>query len=176
MTAVAGSTVEQSITAARPYPPSWVDRLTDWARHLPGPAWPYYLAIGLLLGLVRTVAGWSDGSYPVGTVFHIHVQDGLTCIYFLFVLHYLDDSANTALADFRPALATDAADYEGLRYQLTTMPARPVLVVSIVGIAIGLLYNPFLDPAPELQRLKYFALLLPLAIWIITRVLERLGI
>jgi hypothetical protein len=114
------------------------------------------LSVGLLLGLVRTVVAWGDGSYPAGTFFYIHVQDGLTCIYLLFILHYLDDWADAALADFRPALATDDTGFAELRYQLTTMPARPVFVLTLIGLVFGLPYIPLFDAAPELQQFKYF--------------------
>ena len=54
---------------AEAFPPSWVDRLTDWVQRLPGPAWLYYLGVALVLALIRAIGGWSDSSYPVGTFF-----------------------------------------------------------------------------------------------------------
>ncbi|MDQ3928766.1 MAG: hypothetical protein M3328_06425 [Chloroflexota bacterium] len=38
----------------RPYPPSWVDRLTDRVRHLPVPAWLVYATLGLASVLAFT--------------------------------------------------------------------------------------------------------------------------
>ncbi|MGH7425775.1 MAG: hypothetical protein ACREJP_06375, partial [Candidatus Methylomirabilales bacterium] len=37
-----------------PYPPSWVDRLTDWVERLPIPWWLFYLALGAASALSFT--------------------------------------------------------------------------------------------------------------------------
>jgi hypothetical protein len=161
-TVAANSTVGQDAGIVRPYAPSWIDRLMDWVQQLPGPAWLYYLGVALVLVLVRTVAAWSDGSYPVGTFFPVHILNAISGVYWLLMLHYLDDRAGAALADFRPVLnvgpeGTTDAGYERLRYQLTTMPARPVLLWSIIGFVWGLVANsPLLWSEAQLQALKLF--------------------
>ena len=140
---------------SRPYAPSWLDVVMDAIRRLPVPAWLVYLIVGLLLGLARTVVGWVDGSYPVGTFFHIHVFDGLFPVYFLFVIHYLDDLSGRALSDYRAKL-TGETSYEQLRYRLTTMPAAWTVVVSLLGFALGAVYTQlFLSPT-DIQVSKYF--------------------
>ena len=140
---------------ARPYAPSWLNVVMDGIRRLPVPAWLVYLILGLLLGLGRTVVGWADGSYPVGTFFHVHVLDGLFPLYFIFVIHYLDDLSGRALLDYRSKL-TGEATYEQLRYRLTTMPAAWTLVVSLLGFALGAVYTQlFLSPT-DIQLSKYF--------------------
>jgi hypothetical protein len=143
-------------TAAQPYPPSWIDRLTDWVERLPGPAWLYYLAVALVLALVRAIAAWIDGSYPVGTFFPVHVLNAGSSLYMLLALHYLDDRAAAALADFRPVLNVDDAGYERLRYQFTTMPVRPVLVWSIIGLVFGVANQPLLFTETQIQSLKMY--------------------
>jgi hypothetical protein len=148
-------------SAAQQYPPSWVDRFTDWVQRLPGPAWLFYLGVGLALTAIRAVAAWSDGSYAVGTFFPIHVLSGMSVVYWFFVLHYLDDRAGTALSDFRPVLAvgpeeTRDAGYERLRYQLTTMPARPVLIWSLVGLVFGVVNQPLLFTENQILSLKMY--------------------
>jgi hypothetical protein len=156
MGAVADNTIAQNVVTARPYSSSWVDRLTNWVEHLPGPAWLYYLAVAFVLVLARTIIAWLDGSYPVGTFFPFHIVDQSNSMYFLFVLHYLDDGASTALAASRSVLTVDDAGYDRLRYELTTMPARPVLIWSFIGLLFGLAYLPFLVPDAQLQSLKLF--------------------
>jgi hypothetical protein len=141
---------------ARTYPPSWVDRLTGWVEGLPGPAWLYYAGVALVLILVRAAVGWSDGSYPVGTFFPVHVLDAGSILYWLCVLHYLDKVAASALANFRAVLTVDGAGYEELRYRLTTMPALPVLAWSLVGLAFGVSFLHLMVPEQQLQSLKYF--------------------
>jgi hypothetical protein len=145
----------------RPYPPSWVDRLTDWVERLPGPAWLYYLGLALVLLLIRTIIAWSDGSLPVGTFFPAHLYNVSAGALILFVLQYLDDRAGADLSDFRPVLnvgpdGTRDAGYERLRYQLTTMPARPVLLWSLVGLVFGVVAQPFITPEAQRQSLMLF--------------------
>ena len=139
-----------------PYPPSWVDRLTDWVERLPGPAWIFYLGAGLVISLTRNIIGWTDGSYPVGTFFVIHILDGLISVYPLFVLHYLDERAKAALEAFRPVLTGHDANYQQLSYEMTTMPTRPVMIFSLVGFAGGLAYLPLFVAEADIQELKYF--------------------
>lgn len=35
------------IAIAPPYPPSWFDRFTTWVDRLPGPAWGFYVVLGI---------------------------------------------------------------------------------------------------------------------------------
>ena len=51
--------------------------------------------------------------------------------FFLAVLHYLDDRADAALTTLRPALKASEEECRRLRYQVTTLPARPTLLVSL---------------------------------------------
>jgi hypothetical protein len=146
-------TIDTMKNAIHPYPPSWVDRLTDWVQRLPGPAWLFYLGVGLVLVLIRTIVAWSDGSYPVGTFAPAHLYTAGAGVLILFVIHYLDDRAGAALADFRPVLNVDDAGYERLRYQLTTMPARPVLLWSLLGFVVGCLVNFSLHLKLSVNRL-----------------------
>lgn len=156
LTVLAAGTTEQDAVTPHPHSASWLDRFADWVQRLPGPAWLFYLSVGIALSLTRTLIGWADGSYPVGTFFRIHVLDGLTCVYLYFVLHYLDDRSNAALAAFRSVLTVDDTGYQKLRYQLTTMPARPVLAWSAVGLTFGFVYQSFLLTESERQLSKYF--------------------
>lgn len=154
-TVVANAALKSDVEQHAAYDASWVDRLTDRVRALPVPAWAVYLLVALSLVLLRAVAGWSDGSYPVGTFFRIHLLDGLTSVYLLLILHYLDDRAKASLAAFRPVLNVDAEGYTKLRYALSTMPARPAFFVSLLGLAFGLSYYPFLMSATDLISYKY---------------------
>jgi hypothetical protein len=59
----------------------------------------------------------------------------------LALCHFLDDRAAAAMATLRPALTSSEEQYNRLRYQLTTMPARPALLVSLGGLAFILIMN-----------------------------------
>lgn len=117
--------------APDPYASSWLDRLTASVDRLPGPAWLVYLLTGVLVLLLFTVLKWVDGTFPVGHVELYHLVFVGTPLYALAVLHLLDQVAGQALEDFRPVLITDAATVVRLRYQLTTLPATPALVVTL---------------------------------------------
>lgn len=139
----------------RPYASSWLDRLTDAIARLPGPSGVWYLALGLLLALVRTITGWVDGSYPFPTLFRVHVLDGLIPVYFVFVIHALDELARRAIADYRPVLRGGADEYAGLTYRLTTLPWGWGLAFGIVGFVGGALYIPFLLSPADVEASHY---------------------
>jgi hypothetical protein len=118
--------------AVVPYRPSWFDRFTAWIERLPGPAalW-YLLAAGL--AVLFTVLEWIIGLVPSAGDALYHLVFVATPIYTLAVLHGLDYVAGQALDEFRPVLAADAATTARLRYQLTTLPARPALLVTLIS-------------------------------------------
>jgi hypothetical protein len=132
------------ITTPLPYPPSWVDRVIDWVRALPGPSWLYYLALGAVLIFAEFAVKWFDGSYvfPEVNVFHaFFVGIG---VYAFASMHYLDEYAETAIATFRPALTVSDTEYEELRYRLITLPARPTAILTLlllVGVSAILLLS-----------------------------------
>jgi hypothetical protein len=68
-------------------------------------------------------------------VFPFHVVLTLNVVYVVALMHYLDNMAERALERFRPALEVSEAEYARLRYELTTLPARPTLIASAVGAA-----------------------------------------
>jgi hypothetical protein len=143
-----GETTGEKVGAAmaRPYAPSWIDRLTDWVRGLPGPSWPYYLLLAVVIRLMGFVAGGVEtGNWATLDLFPIMI--GLAFSYSLGLIHYLDNVAAEALARFRPAMVIDEADYELVRYRLTTMPALPTLLASLAGagIAVSILVITGLD-------------------------------
>jgi hypothetical protein len=140
----------------RPYRASWLDAVTDLVRRIPIPFGFVYLAIGLVIALGRSILGWVDGSYPAGTFFRVHVLDGLNPLYLFAAIHYLDNMAHRALADFRPILRGGETEYADLRYRLTTMPAVPALILGILGTALGAIYlQVFLSPV-DIALSNYF--------------------
>lgn len=143
------------VDGTRPYAPSWLDVITDAVRRLPIPFALVYLVVGLALGLVRAVVGWVDGSYPFGTFFPVHVLDGLIPLYFLCVIHLLDDMSGRALEDFRSKL-TGATSFEEMRYRLTTMPAITTAILGVLGFALGAIYIQFFFTPDDITRSRYF--------------------
>jgi hypothetical protein len=107
---------------------------------LPLPAWAFYLALGLVLSLgymLLLLASplWASGVLDLGGLLFYSFLNGLTFPYLLGLVHYLDRSAAAAMSRFRPVMAVDEAEYHKLLYQLTTLPARPTLLASGIGVA-----------------------------------------
>jgi hypothetical protein len=126
-----------------PYPPSWLDRLTKWVERMPGWSWVFYPALGLVLAFLSTAVNWVDGTYPIGTFNTFHIWLALQSPYLLALTRYLDGVAEAALRNFRPALEVSKEEYDELHYRLTTAPARPALLGSLVGIAVNVLMLPY---------------------------------
>ena len=145
------SSVSPTAQSARPYPPSWIDRLTDWVRDLPFPAWAFYLAVGLVLSAVYLAVllwstNWPTQLFPIYSIVLYSLLNGLTCVYLPGMVHYLDDYAAAALTRFRPVLTVDEAGYSSLHYQLTTLPPRSALIAALLGVgytAVALLMTYF---------------------------------
>jgi len=131
-----------------PYPPSWFDRFTGWVDRLPGPAWAFYLIFGALVVLAESAIQWREGAYPLGRFNLLTAWSVGEFAYLLALMHYLDKSAASALAAFRPLLVSpkngpspalrDQSTFATLSYRLTTLPARPTLVATIVGAAFAI--------------------------------------
>ena len=139
---------------ARPYAPSWVDRVTDWVRGLPLHYPVVYLIPVVVLFGITTSIKWADGSYQAayeagnheglfkfGPFFFypFHAIPELVAFYALALIHYLDDVAKHALATYGPAMKTDEATYRDLEYRLTKMPALPTFLASLAGAVFAAL-------------------------------------
>ena len=123
--------------SAAGYRPSWADRLIDWVGRRPLPSWVLYLAFGAGLTLTAWLVLWASGTVTVPFL-RYYALSGLGQAYLLGLIHYLDRSAEAALAQFRPVITADEAGYAKLRYQLTAMPARPALMAFSMGAAYAI--------------------------------------
>ena len=119
--------------SVRPYTPSWVDRLSDWVQKLPVPGWLFYATLGLALYLLGAVVKWNDGTLPPGTIFPLHLVFAGVTAYMLAMIPFLNDVAGKALQKTRAALSVNDAEYASLHFELTVMPARPLLVANVIG-------------------------------------------
>jgi hypothetical protein len=127
--------------AASPYAPSWYDRLQDRVESRTGLGWAFWVVAGLLVASASNGLAWLVGHVPVG-VFDPYVNSGAA--YFAITyggMHYLDTAAGRAWRTFRPA--TELPDDEAARfaYELTTMPARPALMATLIGVGMTIAYT-----------------------------------
>lgn len=123
---------------AAPYPSSWINRLTTWIDTLPGPAWCYYVAIiTLAVGMQLAIAWWEDSYHP--TIIGFAIVFTGSSIYYLAMIYYLDRVATDAFDKFRPTMCVSEQQATDLCYKLTCLPARAVRIVTLVGLACGLM-------------------------------------
>jgi hypothetical protein len=122
---------------ARPYAPSWLDRLTAAIERLPLPAWLFYALLAVLLVLVNHALQWLDGTLPPGVFDWVRISDPLPLAYFLALTHYLNGVARHALDVFRPALDIDDEGFARLQFELTTLPAWLGWLALALGLLLG---------------------------------------
>lgn len=119
-----------------PYQPSWVNRLMDWVESLPGPAWLYYLAATAMFSGAYVGVQWWENGYPL-IISRAPLLSITTAFYYLGAVHYLDNVARDAMVRFCSAVTTPAHRVAELEYRLTTMPARMVWLMTLVGALEG---------------------------------------
>jgi len=130
-----------------PYPASDVDRLLAWVDGLRLTAWLFYLLLLAALILFFNGLAWIDGSPPFPAIDVYRSSVVIYPVASLALVHYLNRVARRALAEFRPALGVEEAEYERLAYELVTLPRRGtriVLGLSLVFTAVYILYTPYL--------------------------------
>jgi len=139
-----------------PYPPSWFDRLVRRIDRLPGPYWLPYLVVCLVfLGLASILLKLEGKPLTPGVLYGHAVP-----YYGFWLLHYLDRRAAASLEEYRSAFTGNEVDLTGIRWQLTTLPARPAAVASLVALILGVLVS--LDWTTTsafgvLDRLQFYA-------------------
>jgi hypothetical protein len=136
---------EPAVGTARPYAPSWLDRLFDGLEALPGPVWLAYAALLVPSTLLRNAAYWVSGVLPVGEIHQAQTVYGFVTVALLAGMHHLRGVARDAFDDFRPALGDAAGDPERTRYELSILPARPAIAIALI-VPLMLTYYA-LDPA-----------------------------
>ncbi len=124
---------------SRPYPQSWVNHLTGWVARRRWPSWYFYLGLGLVLVVVQVTVLWIEGTYPIGTIFPAQLFIPAMIALFVGMIHFLDGRAEAALTTLWPALRASEEEYNRLRYRLTTLPAVPTLLASLVTVLTILL-------------------------------------
>lgn len=129
----AGTAQAKQSAVTRPYPPSWFDMYKQWVERLPFPVWSFYLGLAVLLVALEHGVHWYAGNLAFGSLSLYHMWYVLQSIYLLGGLHYLDRYAGAAFDTYRPALQVDPAHADALRYQLTTLPARPAFLVAFLS-------------------------------------------
>ena len=131
------SAVRREAPFVPPYRPGWVGHFPAWVERLPLPWWLFYLAVGLLLEGIQLYILGSGGAFDEFGVHLFQLYFPINYVLALFLMHAVDRRAVTALERFRAALRPGSPE-ERLRYELTTLPARPTILAGLVGLTFGI--------------------------------------
>lgn len=126
----------EAIGFERPYAPGWLDRLIDWIDRAPGPNALWVAGLAFAEALYFSGLLWWNGKVPVGEVDLPRLFIAVVAPYLLWVRFHLDRVACAAIEDFRPALAVDDGEFQRLRYELTTLPARTARIVTTAAVIV----------------------------------------
>jgi hypothetical protein len=141
----------QTTTFERPYPPGWLDRLTDWVDRMPGPNFLYCLGLLLFQFGYATALLWLTRRLPVGSIDFGRLFTVVVAPYLIWTRFYLDRVAAAGMDVFRPMLAVNDAEFLRLRYELTTLPARTARIVTLVTVPVFFV-NSLLLPDSEARQ------------------------
>lgn len=145
--AVNARTSRRSAHGPSPYRPSWVDEMHAWLEAGPLPVGLAYVIAWLFVwGLISGTEFLAGTELSPGIVL-FHLATSANSVLYIAAVHSLDRVAERALAAHRPALRVDDATVDRLAYELTTMPARPVMIVSLVMIVLQVALLPVSLPA-----------------------------
>lgn len=133
------------VKSTRPYPPSWVNRYLAWLEDLPIPIWLSIALIYLIAVVLYHIAFWLEGSLTAGSFeglwFFNAIWNVIGTAFILATIHI----ANRAVDKFAVLVPNKKKELELLRYQMTTIPARPALVLALLICALIIL-GAYFDP------------------------------
>ncbi len=124
----------------RPYARSWLDVAFDGLVALPGPTWLAWLALLVPSIVLTNSALWLSELRPWGELDPTQLFWGVATWGLAAATHHLRNVAGSAFDAFRPALGDGVADQERVRFEMTTMPARSVLAVTVFSFVVTPLY------------------------------------
>lgn len=113
---------------ARPYPASWVDLILRRLERAPWPAWMTYGVLAIATAGVANLLLLLAGRDFAAVALRFSVI-GLVPVFAIALMRHLDRVASEALDRFRPLLDTTPDEVERLRYRLTVLPRRDVILL-----------------------------------------------
>jgi hypothetical protein len=131
--------LQQDPGVAKPFTPSFLDRLMDFVQQLPIPFWLTYLVLFLLEGFLNQAIAWITGWLPRFQVNPLIFLFPLWLWGPLAIITHLDRVAMDALSSFSPLIDIDEKALKKLKFEFTTMPAIPVILSGIFWLIIYLI-------------------------------------
>ena len=120
-----------------PYTLSWIDRTAAAVDKTRIPFVIVYLLVWLIFFVALILLRWQNGTFPPGHINKTDVVMSLTGIFFVALVHYLDNWAMKKLKIFRESILVSNEEFDGLAYQLANLPPRPVLIASLISFGFG---------------------------------------
>ena len=121
------------------YKPSWINRLTHRVAGLKIPFGAFYLVFWITFSIILILLRWGEAVYPSGTLNVSDLVMSATGIFFVALIHYLDQWARKKLGVFRNEINVSDQEFENLAYQLTTLPARQANIAGLITFGFGAL-------------------------------------
>lgn len=133
------------VPQAAPYRPSWIHPLLDAIDRLPGPRLLAYAGVALIGILLQHAQLWSTGRVEIGTIDPVNTYWGITIAASLWLAGFLERSARASFERFRGALRLSDEDANRLGYELTIIPGRLSLVMTLLA-AVAAVTSFVADP------------------------------
>ncbi len=131
---------QQGVVEPRPYPPSFVDRITEFVQRQPIPYGLTYLLLFILQSAVFLVFSWKDGWLPAFEFQPIVLLFPFWLWGPLAIVTYLDSLSHRVLSDFAPLLNLPAEGKRRLEYEFATMARGSVLLSAVAWSGIYFLF------------------------------------
>lgn len=144
--------------AARPYPPGWMDVAISWIHARPWPWAVSYLGLTAAGVVFSNAQNWLSGGRiefsPIQTAW------GVLTVGLFVAVDLLNQVAGASFDQFEPALGSADVNRGRLRYELTTFPRTPSLVLLAISYPFTAMYY-FADPvASQVTGLSPIALVM----------------
>jgi len=123
------------------YPPSFVDRLMGFVQRLPIPYPLTYFLLFLFDSALVHVFAWVDGWLPAYQFSRFALMFPMWLWGPLAIMTYLNSVSLEALANFRPLIDIPDDTMRRLQYEFTTMPARAVLLSSVLWTIVYVVFT-----------------------------------
>lgn len=127
--------VEKSVPTL--YKPSWINRLIHFVVGVKVSSPIFYFIIWAIFYAILTLLRWNDEIYPTGSLNVSDLVMSATGIFFIALVQYLDQWAGKKLRLFRTSLAATDEEFDAITYQLSTLPAGPTLIASLITLGFG---------------------------------------
>jgi len=131
---------QQEIGLVIPYPPSFIDRLTDLIQRLPIPYGLTYLLLFILESAMMLVLSWIDGWLPAYQFDPIVLLFPLWLWGPLAFVTYLDSLSLRVLSEFGPLLDVSPETKRRLEYEFITMPTYSVNISAVAWSSVYLFF------------------------------------